>query len=108
MRVLTGPEPPEITAGDYNDSGQVEQGDLDLVLLNWGSEIPPDDVPEGWVNQQPTDDGTIDQNDLDGVLLNWGNSSQSVSAAVPEPATFMMLLIGVLALHFRRVTPFIA
>ena len=56
-------------AGDYNGNGVVEQGDLDLVLLNWGYSIsnPP---AIGWANDLPT--GAIDQGELDRVLLNWG------------------------------------
>ena len=32
--------------GDFDDSGAVGQGDLDLVLLNWGDTAPP--VPANW------------------------------------------------------------
>ena len=85
------------TAGDYNKSGQVEQGDLDLVLLNWGAETPP--IPAGWDNDLPN--GQIDQEELDGVLLNWGNTS-GAAAAVPEPATGLMLILGMVALLVRR------
>lgn len=94
--------PPEVGVGDYNNNGQVEQGDLDLVLLNWGAAWPP--PVEGWVNNQPTD-GKIDQNDLDGVLLNWGNMAGAGSAvAVPEPAALWLTLTGValVAAGWRR------
>jgi hypothetical protein len=57
--------------GDYDDSGQAAQGDLDLVLLNWGETAPP--VPDGWDNEQP--DGLIGQARLDQVLLHWGNGA---------------------------------
>ena len=60
--------------GDYNASGQVEQGDLDLVLLNWGE--PHDPAPDGWTNDLPTAPA-INQDELDGVLLNWGNTATS-------------------------------
>jgi hypothetical protein len=85
--------------GDYDDSGQVAQGDLDLVLLNWGKTVPPDPVPAGWINQQPS--GLIGQGALDGVLLNWGNTAGSgaalgVASNVPEPATFFMLVAAVM------------
>lgn len=92
-------------AGDYNDSGTVEQGDLDLVLLNWGTDSPP--VPSGWINQQPgTGDFTtsvIDQEELDGVLLNWGNTGAG-AATVPEPslATLAGLAAVQLLLSFRK------
>ena len=87
----------EITAGitgDYNASNQVEQGDLDLVLLNWGQQTPP--VPDGWTNDLP--DGAIDQAELDKVLLNWGNTSGlAVGSSVPEPATWLLTLVATMA-----------
>ena len=81
-----------VIAGDYDGSGQVGQGDLDLVLLNWGGTAPP--VPAGWVNDQP--DGLIGQTQLDGVLLNWGNTSlQAASAnAVPEPQSLLLVAMA--------------
>ncbi len=89
-------------AGDYDNSGQVGQGDLDLVLLNWGTTSPP--VPLGWINQQPS--GLIGQNALDGVLLNWGGSAISASLAqVPEPTSLALgsfALLGLLATRRRK------
>jgi hypothetical protein len=93
---------PSTIVGDYNGSGTVEQGDLDLVLLNWGADWPPEVT--GWVNDQPTD-GAVNQNDLDNVLLNWGNTAQAAAAnAVPEPTCVVILLVGTGAalLHRRR------
>ncbi len=87
-------------AGDYNGSGQVEQGDLDLVLGNWGNSVPP--IPGGWVNDLPS--GLIDQDELDGVLLNWGNTAAPdfSGSAVPEPTTAALLALGGLTLRRRR------
>jgi hypothetical protein len=83
--------------GDFNGNGSVEQGDLDLVLLNWGEDAMT--PPEGWTSDLPG--GTIDQEELDRVLLGWGDvavfpSSQGAQG-VPEPASMAMLaacLIG--------------
>jgi hypothetical protein len=88
--------------GDYNGNGQVEQGDLDLVLLNWGQP----GVPGGWVNDLP--DGNIDQAELDGVLLNWGNMATAAlgASAVPEPSALMIVLFGAPLCYFgirRRI-----
>ena len=60
--------------GDYNGTGSVEQGDLDLVLNNWGRNFVSsgDAVPSAWTNDLPVN--TVDQGDLDGVLNNWGAS----------------------------------
>ncbi len=87
--------------GDYNGSGQVEQGDLDLVLQNWGDPTPP--IPAGWVNDLPS--GIIDQGELDGVLLNWGDTAApdfGAATTVPEPAAvFVTVMLGT---ALRRVT----
>lgn len=74
--------------GDYNGDGFTDQGDLDLVLLNWGTSVA--DLPAEWVNQLPSGD-IVAQAELDGVLLNWGASSTVGAAAVPEPSSLIML-----------------
>lgn len=91
-------------AGDYNDNGQVEQADLDLVLLNWGDSF--DALPAEWVNQRPQT-GIVDQAELDGALLNWGNAAAR-TAAVPEPATWLAAVLAGLAavaVRSRRQRP---
>lgn len=93
-------------AGDFNGNGVVEQGDLDLVLLNWGLGGPP---PAEWVNDLPTD--AIDQAELDSVLLNWGNRATSgmLQVSVPEPpatATALLLLVlACLAFGYKSSAP---
>jgi hypothetical protein len=86
--------PPAGIPGDYNGNNTVEQADLDLVLLNWGADGST--PPGGWVNDLPT--GAIDQAELDGVLLNWGDTAGLGGAAgVPEPTTWLLVLIAVVA-----------
>ena len=55
--------------GDFDGSGVVAQGDMDIVLLNWGAASFP-----GFVDalSDGTFDGIVSQNELDNVLLNWG------------------------------------
>jgi hypothetical protein len=81
--------------GDYNGNGAIEQGDLDLVLLNWGAgAMTP---PEGWVNDLPS--GLIDQDELDRVLSSWGDLGIMPfqgAVAVPEPASSTILLVCLL------------
>jgi hypothetical protein len=77
----------------------VDQGDLDLVLLNWGAiaTMPP----EGWANDLPI--GSVDQDELDKVLLNWGSAASTLAtSSVPEPSAAAILLVGVIALAGRR------
>jgi uncharacterized protein YjbI with pentapeptide repeats len=85
--------------GDYNLSGIVDQGDLDLVLINWGSELS-DLVAAGWTNDIPL--GPIDQAELDKVLINWGRRYMSPGvAAVPEPATWILTAVTLAAIVAR-------
>jgi hypothetical protein len=91
-----------VTPGDYNASGAVEQGDLDLVLLNWGNQLT-DPAGAGWVTHLPT--GPVDQSELDTVLLNWGSSVAFTTAAVPEPSSLALLAVMlVLGSLCRRAT----
>ncbi len=94
------------TPGDYNASGQVEQGDLDLVLQNWGRDTVANGIPTGWTNDLP--DGLIDQSELDGVLLNWGGTASpdfSGASNVPEPGALVWsgLLLGLIRRPRYRV-----
>ena len=93
--------------GDFNATGVVEQGDLDLVLLNWGA--VGSTPPSRWTADLPV--GAIDQGELDKVLLNWGRSASaspalgSGAASVPEARSIMLLLIaltGISVLLRRR------
>ncbi len=92
--------------GDYNDSGQVEQGDLDFVLQNWG-DTDISDVA-GWVNFAGLPgggiDGQVEQTELDLVLTNWGDTTAPdfAGSAVPEPAAVALLGLGGVALLGRR------
>ena len=89
--------------GDFNNSGQVEQGDLDLVLQNWGDDTNATGIPAGWTNDN-TNLGQIEQTELDRVLQNWGSTSAPdfSGSAVPEPTTLALLSLGGLATFRRR------
>ncbi len=86
-------------AGDYDGDGLVAQGDLDLVLLNWGVDTAAGGVPAGWVTNLPT--GLVDQAELDEVLVNWGGSAAPSGQAVPEPAVFSVIAGGCFVLLRR-------
>jgi len=84
--------------GDYDDSGDVALGDLNLVLFDWnedGSVLTTD-----WIHQRPASGTTVGLAELNGVLFNWGNSA--AVATVPEPAAGRLSVLGVLALGIRR------
>ena len=83
--------------GDYDDSVSVDQGDLDLVLNNWGGSRG------AWQNAEGFMSGIVDQEELDRVLNNWGSSAAPAFAGeiVPEPALAAVAL-GVLLAGLRR------
>ncbi|MEM1098242.1 MAG: PEP-CTERM sorting domain-containing protein [Planctomycetota bacterium] len=83
--------------GDYDEDGQVAQGDLNLVLNNWGQARTFED-PGGTVFSS----ANVDQEELNGVLNNWGaQAAPSFEGfTVPEPATAAAL--GLLALAGLR------
>ncbi|MEM1097277.1 MAG: PEP-CTERM sorting domain-containing protein [Planctomycetota bacterium] len=85
--------------GDYDDSGQVEQGDLNLVLNNWGGLRTFDDL----TNTAFTDD-LVNQEELNRVLNNWGsgNAPNLGTLAVPEPAALGLVAVSLAAFGFRR------
>jgi hypothetical protein len=83
--------------GDYNGSGLVEQGDLDLVLTSWGRDVAT--LPTTWTHDRPA--AMVDQSALDQVLINWGKAAtfSSPVAHMPEPsslcvATLLLACVG--------------
>ncbi|MEM8494409.1 MAG: hypothetical protein AAF663_03370, partial [Planctomycetota bacterium] len=84
--------------GDYDESGQVEQGDLNLVLNNWGTNRTFDD-PGGTAFST----SLVDQEELNLVLNNWGSSSvpSFEGSALPEPAAAVAVL-GLVGVCLRR------
>ncbi|MEM1445467.1 MAG: choice-of-anchor tandem repeat NxxGxxAF-containing protein [Planctomycetota bacterium] len=93
--------------GDFNGNGQVEQGDLNLVLTNWGVNTVVNSnavIPGGWKNYAENT-GVIDQNELNLVLSNWGSTAAPSFEGfenVPEPAAALALLVFV-GVHRRPV-----
>ena len=84
--------------GDYDDSGGVGAAGLNLVLFNWntvGAELP-----NQWINERPGTGTAVGATELNGVLFNWGSSA--AVATVPEPATGMLAVLGLLALGINR------
>ncbi|MEM8494154.1 MAG: hypothetical protein AAF663_02055 [Planctomycetota bacterium] len=77
--------------GDADLDGQIEQGDLNAVLNNWGGS---DGV--SWVTGDLTQDGVVDQADLNAVLNNWGSSATPSfeGFAVPEPGLAVAAMLG--------------
>ncbi|MEM7625011.1 MAG: sulfatase-like hydrolase/transferase [Planctomycetota bacterium] len=91
--------------GDYDGDGIVAQGDLDLVLLNWGKSV--EDAPVDWLSGLPAS-GVIGQDQLNVVLLNLGDRVDGLAApgggvvAVPEPAGALAMGLLLVATCRRR------
>ena len=84
-----------ILPGDANGDGAVNSSDLDILRANWGASVAAGDASRGDLSG----DGVVDSEDLDIVRGNWG----ACAAAVPEPATWILLGFGlVMGIGFPR------
>jgi len=90
--------PPVTLAGDVNNDGIVNGQDIALVASDWlhaGDNLAADANKDGIVNGQ----------DIALIASNWLHASGDASgqaAAVPEPSTFVLLGLGLLAVVARR------
>jgi concanavalin A-like lectin/glucanase superfamily protein len=84
-------------AGDYNGSGIVDAADYTVWRDSLGSTTN--------LAADGNQNGSIDSGDYDVWKANYGNhsgSGASANAAVPEPSTRWMLLVGILTVCLRR------
>ena len=76
-------QPPDCNPGDADDDGDVDDDDLSLLLANWGSETAT--CAQGEFSETPP----VNDDDLSLLLANW---TGALPAAVPEPATLVLLI----------------
>lgn len=92
--------------GDANLDGIVNDIDATILAINWHQSF---DLP-AWENGDFDGNGTVNSIDARMLAENWMQSVETTIpsmsfAAVPEPTTAVLLLMGtlsLLALHFRR------
>lgn len=88
--------------GDFDGDGAVRQGDLNLVLNNWGN------TRGNWSNADGFSSFAVDQEELNAVLNNWGSSASpsfaSNPAVVPEPALAAVAGFSIALFERRRAS----
>jgi hypothetical protein len=76
--------------GDADGDGDVDDDDINVIALNYGQA-----TPNGAADGDHNDDGLTNLSDFSIAALNFGvGVSADVPAALPEPATALMLLTG--------------
>jgi len=83
-----------ILQGDFDESGFVDIGDLNLVLFNWNEDSSS--LPSNWTGQVPVSGTTVSVDHLNAVLFNW-NSSLAGSLPAPEPGTIVLAMLAALS-----------
>ena len=83
--------------GDADGDGSVGINDLDIVLAHYGTAQRLGD----WSIGDLTNDGYVGEDDLKIVLDNWG-ATNAAPITVPEPATAVVLSVGMLGAMRRR------
>jgi hypothetical protein len=99
--------PPDVVAywpGDATMDGNVNLSDLSVLGTNWGS------TTATWAQGDFTADGNVNLSDLSILGTNWGHTGGfgeaaggEAAAAVPEPGTIAMLILGALCLVGYRL-----
>ena len=90
--------PPPTLAGDANGDGIVNATDLNIVGSNWQMSVDP----PGPANGDFDNSGFVDAADLNVIGTNWQSTAAPANAAVPEPSSSVLLVLGGLTLLMQR------
>jgi hypothetical protein len=77
--------------GDVDGDGHTDVSDLNIMALNW--QMSGKTMAEGDL----TGDGNVNAADLNVLAINWQTWRDGMPAAVPEPSSMMLVLVGLLA-----------
>ena len=86
-----------VRVGDANLDGLVNDADLSLLLAHWGQDVT-DEPDGGWGKGEFDGTAPVQDADLSLLLANWTGAG----AAVPEPASALVLLLGFAGAALRR------
>ena len=94
-RGFSGP----INRGDANFNGLVDASDLNVIGSGWQRTDAT-----SWTEGDFNNDGNVNATDLNAVGANWLSdvTGGAAAAAVPEPVSSTLILMGLLALGTRR------
>jgi len=94
----------ELTFGDVNLDGHVDNTDLAIMGTHWGETVPNGGL--GWTYGDMNGDGVVNMSDLMLLTKFWGSVSDwadgstlprgQVAFAAPEPSSLCLLSIGIL------------
>jgi len=83
-------------AGDINNDGFIDVGDLGILAANWEASSV------GWLGGDLDGDGVVDIGDLGILAGNWQGYPSSGQSQVPEPSTMIIFILGGIGLLARR------
>lgn len=88
--VILAPVPMDVGPGDFNSDGAVDLQDYNILLANFLESFPP---VESFSMGDNNGDGTVDLTDFSEFRLAF-EAANPGSAAVPEPSTMMLTVLG--------------
>ena len=87
--------------GDANGDGKVDGSDVTILAGNWQKGVS-DGLTASWGEGDFNGDGKVDGSDVTILAGNWQYGVTAAAAAVPEPSTIVLLLVGIASVGLLR------